>query len=151
MRGVLLAIGLVIGGGSAQAGVTLTGKAAELYDLAIRDGRFTSIFLSVSTEVKATSDNRSFYVLWQKTERPRLWIVMLHGTGNPAKGFATDEFASWLPFIADRDVGVISLQWWLGGGSTIADLYTPQQIYTEVSRLLDALAVKPGTVMLEGF
>jgi hypothetical protein len=67
------------------------------------------------------------------------------------KGFATDEFATWLPYIRDRDLGVISLQWWFGTGSDAADFYTPEEIYREITRLLEALQVAPGTVMLEGF
>lgn len=142
---------LVFFGHSAAASVTLTGTAAQLYDQALREGTFASTFLSVSTEVKGTSDNRAFYVLWQKTERPAAWMVTLHGAGNPAKGFATDDFSTWYPHIKDRDIGIISLQWWLGTGSTTADFYTPEEIYREVSRLLGALRIEPGSAMLVGF
>lgn len=142
---------LVFSCSTAAASVTLTGKAAELYDQAIREGAFASAFLAVSTEVKATSDNRAFYVRWQNTERPKTWMVTLHGAGNPAKGFATDDFSTWFPYVKDRDIGVISLQWWLGTGSTTADFYTPDEIHREVTRLLEALRVEPGTAMLVGF
>lgn len=142
---------VLLAAGSAHASAALTGKAADLYALALRDGPYTSTFQSVSTEVGPTSDNKSFYVRWQRSERPKWWLVMLHGAGNPAKGYATDEFSTWLPYIKDRDIGVIALQWWFGTGSATSDFYTPDEMYREVSRLLDALNVAPGTVMLEGF
>ena len=105
----------------------------------------------MSTEVKATSDNRSFYIRWQRSERPTHWLVLIHGAGNPAHGFATDEFSTWLPYVRERDMGVIALQWWFGTGNATSDFYTPDEIYREVSRLLEALRIEPGTVMLQGF
>ena len=84
MRTVTIAT-LVLLSASIGSAQSLTGKAADLYAKALAEGDFTSTFQSVSTEVKATSDNRSFYIRWQRSERPTHWLVLIHGAGNPAE------------------------------------------------------------------
>ena len=82
---------------------------------------------------------------------PARWIVTLHGTGSPPKGFATDDLAVWEPHVKDRQVGLVCLQWWLGGGDRPQNFLTPDEMYREIDLALQRLAAKPGSAMLFGF
>src|SRR5262245_36574935 len=87
----------------------LTGHAAELYQQAQRERRFPDL-VRPRPAILPTSDGKSFVVVWKGTIKPSRWIVSLHGT----QGFAVDDLALWFQQVYNRDVGVISLQWWLG-------------------------------------
>jgi hypothetical protein len=129
----------------------LSGHAAQLYQQAKDTGRWFSVAARLNPEIRPTSDNQSFVVIWRAAPAPTHWIVSLHGAGRPAKGFATDDLAIWQPHLQGRDVGIVCLQWWLGQGDGPDAFYSPPEIYHEIDRTLTQLGVHPGTVMLEGF
>jgi len=129
----------------------LTGKAADLYQQAIKTGRHAANFEKTKHEIRPTNDGRSFFVIWKGSDAPTKWIVSLHGAGRPAKGFATDDLAIWYPHLKDRTAGLICLQWWFGTGDRTEDFYTPMAMYREIDQLLAGMHIKPGTVMLHGF
>lgn len=122
----------------------LTGHSADLYRKA-QQGRFFADAAKLKPDVVSTSDDQSFLVIWKASKAPQHWIVSLPGT----QGFATDDLAIWYPHLKDRDVGLISVQWWLGDGPD--SYYTPLQIYQEVEKALKKLNVRPGKVMFHGF
>lgn len=126
----------------------LTGNAAEVYKRA-QGGRRFADSVKLNPEIIPTSDGRSFIVVWKAPDKaaPKRWIVSLHGS----HGFATDDLAIWYPNIKDRDVGLISLQWWIGTDDTNKSYYAPMQIYREIDIALQKIGVKPGSVMLHGF
>jgi hypothetical protein len=125
----------------------LTGHAAEVYRRA-QSGRWFADAAKLSPDILPTSDGQSFIVVWKATEKdPKHWIVSLHGS----KGFATDDLAIWYPHLRNRDVGLVSLQWWTGTDDTIKSYYTPLQIYREIDITLRKLGVQPGAVMFHGF
>ncbi|MBI3986838.1 MAG: hypothetical protein HY343_07965 [Lentisphaerae bacterium] len=124
----------------------LTGHAAELYQKA-QGGKWFADAAKLKPDLLPTLDGQSFLVVWKATEKPKHWIVSLHGSD----GFATDDLAIWHPHLKNRDVGVICVQWWLGEGDKITAYYTPKQIYRELENALPKLGVEPGTAMLHGF
>ena len=124
----------------------LTGHAAELYQKAQGGKRFADA-VKLKPDILSTSDGQSFLVVWKATKKPKHWIVSLHGSD----GFATDDLAIWYPHLKDRDVGVLSVQWWLGSGAAITSYYTPEKIYHEIDNALQKLGVQSGTAMLHGF
>ena len=124
----------------------LTGHAAELYQKAQGGKRFADA-VKLKPDILSTSDGQSFLVVWKATKKPKHWIVSLHGSD----GFATDDLAIWHPHLKDRDVGVLSVQWWLGSGAAITSYYTPEKIYHEIDNALQKLGVQSGTAMLHGF
>ena len=127
--------------------VTLTGAAAELYRQA-QSGHWFADAEKLHPEILPTSDGQSFIVVWKAAGKvPTRWIVSLHGT----QGLATDDLAIWYPHLQERDVGLVSLQWWLGPGEPSASYYSPEQIYREIELALQKLGVQPGRVMLHGF
>lgn len=127
--------------------VTLTGHAAEVYRQA-QSGRWFADAVKLNPDILPTSDGQSFIVVWKATEKvPKHWIVSLHGS----RGFATDDLAIWYPHLKNRDVGLISVQWWIGADDTTKSYYAPMQIYREIDIALQKLGVQPGTVMLHGF
>ncbi len=125
---------------------SLTGPAMALYQKA-KGGRFYAAASKLHPDVDATSDGRSFLVVWKASKDPKRWIVSLHGT----KGFATDDLAIWHPHLKERGVGLVCVQWWLGEGDTPKAYYTPEQVYREVDLALERLGVQPGGAMLHGF
>jgi hypothetical protein len=129
----------------------LTGDAAKLYKQAEDNGRFSAAAARLKPEIRPTSDNKSFVVIWKASQTPKKWIASLHGAGRPAKGFATDDLAIWQPHLKDRDVGLVCLQWWLGNGDSPKSFYSPTEIYREIDGALQQLNVKPGAAMLHGF
>jgi hypothetical protein len=129
----------------------LVGRPAELYQQARDTGRWFSTAEKLHPEVRPTSDGKSFYLVWRASPVPTKWIVSLHGAGQPARGFATDDLAVWAPHLKNRDVGLLCLQWWMGKGDGIESFYTPLEINREIDRALQDLHVKPGNVMLHGF
>ncbi|MBI4826538.1 MAG: hypothetical protein HY807_09000 [Nitrospirae bacterium] len=126
----------------------LTGNAAEVYKRA-QNGRRFADSVKLNPEIIPTSDGRSFIVVWKASDKkvPAYWIVSLHGS----HGFATDDLAIWCPNIKNRDVGLISLQWWIGTDDTGKSYYKPMQIYSEIDIALRKIGVKPDSVMLHGF
>lgn len=145
----MLLLALVGSAQTAIAGAPLTGQAAELYEKA-QTGRFFATSARLDPELLPTSDGRSFLTVWRAAGAatlPKRWIVSLPGTG----GFATDDLAIWSPHLAGRDVGLVSVQWWLGRGDSRDSYYTPEQVYREVDLALQKLGARPGTVMLHGF
>ncbi len=129
----------------------LSGDAAKLWEQSRKDARFFSAAERLKPEVRATSDGRSFALVWKSSPSPKRWIASLHGAGKPAKGFAADELAIWQPHLKGRDVGIVCLQWWLGTGDMIRDFLTPEDINREFDRVLSSVGAKPGAVMLHGF
>jgi hypothetical protein len=129
----------------------LNGDAANLYRQAQDSGRFFADAARLKPEIRATSDGKSYVLIWKGSASPKRWIASLHGAGRPARGFATDDLVVWHPHIKDRSVGLVCLQWWLGAGDGLRDFYTPDQIYRELDRLLESLGAKNGDVMLHGF
>lgn len=131
----------------AASPVTLTGHAAEVYRQA-QSGQWFADAVKLSPDILPTSDGQSFIVVWKATgKEPTRWIVSLHGT----HGFATDDLAIWYPHLKNRDVGLVSVQWWVGADDTPKSYYTPMQIYREIDIALQKLGVQPGAVMLHGF
>lgn len=134
---------------AALAETPLTGPAGELYRKA-QSGRFFADAVRLGPDVRPTSDGRSFLVVWRGTgsaKAPERWIVSLPGS----RGFATDDLALWHRHLEGRDVGLVCLQWWLGGGDDTASYYGPDQIYHEIDLALQGLRARPGKVMLHGF
>lgn len=129
----------------------LTGDAAKLYEQSRKDARFFADAENLKPEVRATSDGKSFCLVWKSTPSPKRWIASLHGAGFPPKGFAADDLAHWHRHLKARDVGIICLQWWLGTGDATRDFFTPEQIHRELDRALASVGAKPGAVMLHGF
>lgn len=133
----------------AHAQTDLSGHAAELYRQA-QATKFSATIVKLQPQVLPTSDGQSFLIAWRATpgqSSPRHWIVSLPGTG----GFATDDLAIWSPHLQGRDVGLLSVQWWLGGERERGTYYAPEQIYREIDLALQKLGVTPGTVLLHGF
>ncbi|MBL8995037.1 MAG: hypothetical protein JNM63_16940, partial [Spirochaetia bacterium] len=131
------------------AGTELPEPAAALFAKAEKS-KWYEDFAKLKTDIRPSSDKKSFYVVWKSVPEPRRWIVSLHGS----RGFATDDLAVWHPHLAGREVGIISLQWWMGfpnEGDAPGSYLTPEQIYREMDFALKELGVKPGTVLFEGF
>ncbi len=127
--------------------LSLNGHAAEIYRQA-QSGRWFADAEKLNPDILSTSNGESFIVVWKATEKtPKHWIVSLHGS----RGFATDDLAIWYPHLKNRDVGLISVQWWMGADDTTKSYYAPTQIYREIETALHKLGVQPGTVMLHGF
>lgn len=127
----------------------LTGQAATLFAKA-RATKFYATAAKLDPDVLPTSDGKSFYTVWRSagpSSAPKNWIVSLPGTA----GFATDDLAIWSPHLKGRDVGLVSLQWWLGKDNSPASYYTPVEAYREIDRALATLGVQPSTVMFHGF
>ena len=136
---------------TAAADTTLRGPAAALYEDGRTNPRFREQLRNLRYEVAPTSDGRSFFIVWKPINAPKRWIVSLHGAGEPARGFATDDLAVWSRHLAGHDVGLLCLQWWLGTGSGTKDFYTPPEMYREIQAQLTKLHVRPGDVMFHGF
>lgn len=132
---------------AAQGEETLPGQALETYRRA-QGGQWFAEAAKLSPEVLPTSDGQSFVVAWKAPgTRPKRWIVSLHGS----RGFATDDLAIWHRSLRDRDVGLLSVQWWIGADDTPRSYYAPLQIYREIDLALQKLGVQPGMAMLHGF
>lgn len=132
---------------AAQEQVLLHGPADEAYRRT-QSGHWFAQAAKLNPDVLPTSDGRSFVVAWRPPgTNPKRWIVSLHGT----RGFATDDLAIWYPTLKDRDVGLLSVQWWVGADDTPRSYYAPLQIYREIDLALQKLGVQPGMAMLHGF
>ena len=130
------------------AQTNLTGHAADLFKQA-QAGKHYAVAAQLHPEILPTSDGQSFYAVWRAngTNAPEHWIASTHGSG----GFATDDLAIWSKHLAGRDIGLVSMQWWLGGANERDSYYRPEQVYREIDLALQKLGVKPGTVMFHGF
>ncbi|TAH36119.1 MAG: hypothetical protein EYC62_03195 [Alphaproteobacteria bacterium] len=95
-----------------------------------------------------TSDGKSFLAVWTPSKTPpRKWIVSLPGTG----GYATRDLQIWAQHLNGENIGIVVLQWWLGGGDKTSDYYSPFDIYRELDIALNQLHIAPGQAMLHGF
>ena len=114
---------------------------SERYQYAITQG----------AQILPTSDGKSFYVLWlpegSDLSNPPPIIVSLHGHGS----WAFDEFFLWHSYAAERGYGILTLQWWFGGGEDVSDYYTPQEMYPIFENILNTNHVQPQTVLFHGF
>lgn len=137
----------VLGAAAPAAAQSLPPGAARLYEQA-RGGKWFADAQRLSPRILPTSDGRSFVAVWTPAgAAPARWIVSLHGTS----GFATDDLALWHRHVASRGVGLITLQWWLGGDQSPRGYYAPEQIYRELDLVLRQVGVSPGTALLQGF
>lgn len=99
-------------------------------------------------EIQATKDNKAFSIWWQpSTSKPAAVIVTLHGHGS----YATDEFFLWQKYANERSFAILALQWWFGGGETVSDYYTPQEMYPIIADILTTKEVAPGAVLFHGY
>jgi hypothetical protein len=128
----------------AAHGQALTGHAAQVFKQA-QKGHFYSDAKKLSLDILPTSDGKSFIAIWKPKTPPSRWLVALHGT----QGFATDVLALWQPAVKSSDIGIVTLQWWLGDNPN--SYYTPADVYRELETVLQVLRVQPGTAMLHGF
>ncbi len=101
----------------------------------------------LGARVERTRDGRSFGLVWRPPGEPRGWILTLHGSGS----WAHDEIVLWQPFAQRRQLGVIALQWWFGGGQQIADYYAPPEMRRAIERLMAGAGAEPGNTVLHGF
>lgn len=125
----------------------LQGQAADVYRRA-QGGRWFADANKLSPDIFPTSDGQSFVVAWRAPgTNPKRWIVSLPGS----RGFATDDLAIWYPSLQDREVGLLSVQWWIGTDDSSRSYYAPLQIYREIDIALQKLGVPPGMAMLHGF
>ena len=125
----------------------LQGQSGDVYRRA-QSGRWFADATNLSPEILPTSDGQSFVVAWKTPgTNPKRWIVSLPGS----RGFATDDLAIWYPSLKDRDVGLLSVQWWIGTDDSTRSYYAPLQIYREIDVALQRLGVLPGMAMLHGF
>lgn len=132
----------------AVAQTNLTGHAAELFKQA-QTGKFYATAAKLHPQYLPTSDGQSFLCVWRatSTNAPKHWIVSIPGR----EGLATDDLAIWSKHLGDRDVGLVTVQWWLGGDNERDSYYRPEQAYREIDLALQKLRVTPGTVMFHGF
>ena len=132
---------------SSVATAALPPEAAAVFRMA-ENGRWYADADRLKPEIVPTSDGQSFAVIWKAgSSQPRRWIVSLHGS----QGFATDDLAIWYPHLRNRDVGLVSLQWWNGKDDSTRSYLPPHVMYREIDQLLQRLGVAPGTAMLHGF
>lgn len=125
----------------------LQGRSADVYRRA-QGGRWFADAAKLSPDIFPTSDGQSFVVAWRAPgTNPKHWIVSLPGS----RGFATDDLAIWHPSLKGRDVGLLSVQWWIGTDDSTRSYYAPLQIYREIDIALKKLGVPPGMAMLHGF
>jgi len=104
--------------------------------------------LNNNAEIRNTSDGKAFTIWWQPAATtPAGIIVTLHGHGS----YATDEFYLWQSYAQNKGYAILALQWWFGGGETVADYYLPQEMYPIIASLLKEKGVKPGAVLLHGY
>ena len=108
-----------------------------------KKGGWYSKAAALSPNFEATADGRSYLVSWRSVPNPTKWIVSLHGSN----GYATDDLGLWSDALKDRSVGIVCLQWWLGGNVYLS----PEEIYADVARFLLSIKVKPKSAMLHGF
>jgi hypothetical protein len=140
---ILLSWVIVIYSQSAQADSSSLLNQAQLANSA----RY-QFALANNAEIRATSDNKSFTLWWQPgTGSPEGVIVTLHGHGS----YATDSFYMWQPYAQSKGYAMLALQWWFGSGDATADYYQPTEMYPIIAKLLTEKAVRPGTVLFEGF
>ncbi|MBI5331449.1 MAG: hypothetical protein HZB71_12650 [Betaproteobacteria bacterium] len=143
-----LALGFLSGiSGAATDLSELPAEAAALYRMA-QGGRWYAQAERLQPQILPTSSGQGFLVVWKPAgSAPKRWIVSLHGS----QGFATDDLAIWHPHLQDREVGVVSLQWWNGHDDSTRSYLPPHLIYREIDRTLQQLGVQPGMAMLHGF
>lgn len=124
----------------------LSGKALDLFHQAEK-GKFYSVAAALKPDIRQSTDGKTFVSIWKSVDEPKKWIVSMPGR----RGFATDDLAIWHPHLKGREVGIVSLQWWLGSGDMRTDYYSPEECYREISAALKVEGVTPGSVMFHGF
>jgi hypothetical protein len=132
----------------ADAQTNLTGRAAQLFKKA-QQGKFYATAAKLQPEYMPTTDGQSFLIVWRGggANAPKRWLVSIHGS----EGFATDDLAIWSAHLKGRDIGLVTVQWWLGRDKGRDSYYQPEQIYLEIDHALQKLGISPGTVMFHGF
>lgn len=104
--------------------------------------------LEHDAKIIPTPDRRSFFLLWKPdVGAPEQYLVTLHGHGS----WATDDFYVWYPFLKDRKIGLIAIQWWFGGGEETKDYYDPKSLYQQIALVLKNENVNSGQAILHGF
>lgn len=102
-------------------------------------------------EVRLTEDGKSFLVEWfppaARTDKSPYVMVTIGGHST----FAFDDFSVWHPFLKNRKLGFLALQWWLGENERRNGYLTPEQMYAILSAELKRLNIQPGHVLLHGF
>ena len=102
-------------------------------------------------QILPTPDGKSFYVLWlpegSDSSNPPPIIVNLHGHA----GWAFDGLFLWHSYAKERGYGILSLQWWFGGGEDMNDYYLPEEIYPLIGNILNENHVQPQSALLHGF
>jgi hypothetical protein len=101
----------------------------------------------LGAQAVSSRDDRSFALVWRPAAEPAGWIVTLHGSHS----WAHDEIVIWQPLAARRQLGIIALQWWFGGGESTEDYYTPPELRRELETLMAQAGARRDNVVLHGF
>lgn len=101
----------------------------------------------LGAQIVRSRDGRSFGLVWRPATAPAGWIVTLHGS----RSWAHDELVIWQPLAASRQLGIIALQWWFGGGERTEDYYTPPELRRELEALMAQAGARRDNVVLHGF
>jgi predicted esterase len=119
----------------------------ELLVRAAADSRRVPEALRLGAQIERSRDGRSFALVWRPAGAVAGWIVTLHGSGS----WAHDEIVLWQPFAQKRQLGVIALQWWFGGGQQNGDYYAPPEMRREIERLMAQVDAHAENTLLHGF
>lgn len=136
---------------SAQSPDDLAEPARSLYERArAANPARVQYALERGVQVFATSDSRSFYLLWvppgvAPTNQPV--ITTLHGSGS----WAFDEFFLWRELAEEYGFAVLALQWWMGPDESVQAYLPPDLMHRELHRALSLRENREGTVLLHGF
>ena len=101
------------------------------------------------TEIRATSDNKSFTMWWQPAGWKSSAGVIVPLSGHD--GWASDGIYLWQAYAEKYGYAILSLQWWFGAGESIDDYYRPEAMYPLIAAGLAGKGVKPGTVFFNGY
>ncbi len=129
----------------------LPGQAQQLLDRARQANPARYQFaMDRGAEVLATSDGRSFYLLWHPPgaavgKTPL--IATLHGSSS----WAFDEFFLWYEAARGAGYGVLAFQWWFGAGEDNEAYYPNDVLHAELRAALRKTGIAEGTVLLHGF
>ncbi len=145
----LLALLLALASGAVMAqGPAMPARDSdELLARAAANSRRLPQANSLGVRTERTRDGRGFALLWRPDGEPRGWIVTLHGSGS----WAHDEIVLWQPFARQRQLGIIALQWWFGGGQMNDDYYAPPAIRRELEAVMATVGARADNSVLHGF
>lgn len=144
---LLLLIATVASSAFGQGPAMPARDTAELLARAAANSRRAVQAERLGARVERSRDGRSFAMVWQPSAQPAGWIVTLHGTGS----WAHDEIVLWQPFAQKRQLGIIALQWWFGGGQQRDDYLAPPEMRREIERLMAVVGARPENTLLHGF